>query len=291
MVRKTIAKGRCSLALRSCPKLDAKAWERLKSLSSIGAIVLLILIATDFSPWSAFRGFANILVKKFVEFEPYISRDINDCFVVLWTRKNPNDFQVIPNNTLASVKATHFNSSWPIKVFVHGFSDTASTTWTRRVRDAYLKNGEHNIFSIDWTTLAISPWYSVVTHNCDYVGIYGAAFINLLLNEFHVPLEQIHLIGASAGAQAAAHIGYHMHGRLSRLTGLDPSGPLFHSPPRRFRLDPSDAQFVDVIHSSGKWVGNDDIMGHVDFFPNLGRAPQPGCEGKESVDLSCSHFR
>ena len=51
-----------------------------------------------------------------------------------------------------------------------------------------------------------------------------------------------------------------------------------------------DAQFVDVIHSAGKWVGNDDLMGHVDFFPNLGRAPQPGCEDEESLDLSCSHF-
>jgi hypothetical protein len=57
-----------------------------------------------------------------------------------------------------------------------------------------------------------------------------------------------------------------------------------------FRLDRSDAFFVDVIHTAGKWVGNDDTMGHVDFFPNLGRAPQPGCEKQESLDLSCSHW-
>ena len=56
------------------------------------------------------------------------------------------------------------------------------------------------------------------------------------------------------------------------------------------RLDKSDARFVDVIHSAGKWVGNDEVIGHADFFPNLGVAPQPGCDGKESVDLSCSHW-
>ena len=27
----------------------------------------------------------------------------------------------------------------------------------------------------------------------------------------------------------------------------------------------------------------------MDFYPNQGLAPQPGCEGRESLDLSCSH--
>ncbi len=52
----------------------------------------------------------------------------------------------------------------------------------------------------------------------------------------------------------------------------------------------SDGQFVGVVHTAGKWVGNDDKMGHVDWYANEGRAPQPGCKG-ESIDLLCSHFR
>ena len=75
-----------------------------------------------------------------------------------------------------------------------------------------------------------------------------------------------------------------------RITGLDPSGPLFHSAPPSKRLDKTDALFVDVIHSAGKWVGNDEFIGHADFYPNLGQAPQPGCDGRESIDLSCSHW-
>jgi hypothetical protein len=80
-----------------------------------------------------------------------------------------------------------------------------------------------------------------------------------------------------------------LQGKIGRITGLDPSGPLFHSVPPSDRLDRSAAKFVDIIHTAGKWVGNSEKNGHVDFYPNLGLAPQPGCEGHESLDLSCSH--
>ncbi|TRY77752.1 hypothetical protein TCAL_08994, partial [Tigriopus californicus] len=223
------------LPLKQSRKRSPKSlWERCKILGVFAIAIGMLLIATDFDPVSSLRAFARILNKKFHEFEPYISRDPSDCFVILWTRVNPSNYQVISSNSVQDIEMSNFNS---------------------------------------------------------YVGMYGSEFINILLNEFEVPIENIHLLGASIGAQAAAHIGYYMNGSLPRLTGLDPSGPLFHTAPARYRLDPSDAQFVDVIHSAGRWVGNDDITGHVDFFPNLGKAPQPGCKGKESVDLSCSHFR
>lgn len=32
--------------------------------------------------------------------------------------------------------------------------------------------------------------------------------------------------------------------------GLDPAGPMFHRTPAEVRLDPSDARFVDVIHTN-----------------------------------------
>lgn len=42
-------------------------------------------------------------------------------------------------------------------------------------------------------------------------------------------------------------------------------------------LDITDAQFVDVIHTAGGTFGYVKPIGHVDFYPNGGKAPQPGC--------------
>ena len=45
-----------------------------------------------------------------------------------------------------------------------------------------------------------------------------------------------------------------------------------------FRLDSTDAQFVDVIHTSGTAFGFLAPIGHADFYPNSGKFPQPGCD-------------
>lgn len=68
---------------------------------------------------------------------------------------------------------------------------------------------------------------------------------------------------------------------LKRITGLDPAGPLFESQHPKTRLDNSDADFVDVIHSNGEnlilgGLGSWQPMGDVDFYPNGGRV-QIGC--------------
>jgi len=62
---------------------------------------------------------------------------------------------------------------------------------------------------------------------------------------------------------------------------LDPAGPLFENYDPRVRLDPEDADLVDVIHSNGEKIymgglGAWDPMGDIDFYPNGGRM-QKGC--------------
>lgn len=62
------------------------------------------------------------------------------------------------------------------------------------------------------------------------------------------------------------------------LQGLDPAGPLFHYKPTPQRLDETDGEFVLVIHTAGDLIGVIRTSGDVDFYPNGGRSPQPGCE-------------
>lgn len=44
-------------------------------------------------------------------------------------------------------------------------------------------------------------------------------------------------------------------GRVARITGLDPALPLFEGLPIDQRLDASDAEFVDVIHTDAGIFG------------------------------------
>lgn len=43
-------------------------------------------------------------------------------------------------------------------------------------------------------------------------------------------------------------------------------------------LKPSDAFFVDVIHTCAGYLGFKMPLGHADFYPDGGRPPQPGCK-------------
>lgn len=126
----------------------------------------------------------------------------------------------------------------------------------------------------------------------------------------------MHLIGHSLGAHTAGYAGERIPG-LGRITGLDPAEPYFQGMGPSIRLDPSDAQFVDVIHTDGRsffllempGYGMSQSCGHIDFYPNNGKE-QPGCalsqEGgtlipltliKDGIEeasrvlLACNHVR
>lgn len=52
--------------------------------------------------------------------------------------------------------------------------------------------------------------------------------------------------------------------------------PLFITASAENKLDPSDASFVDVIHTNAFVQGKVERCGHVDFYMN-GGILQPGC--------------
>ena len=58
--------------------------------------------------------------------------------------------------------------------------------------------------------------------------------------------------------------------------GLDPAGPCYAGAHIDVRLDPSDADFVEVIHTDVNLLGTPTQSGHLDFWPNGGK-DQRGC--------------
>ncbi|XP_063923579.1 uncharacterized protein LOC135137772 [Zophobas morio] len=173
-----------------------------------------------------------------------------------------------------------FNKSLPTKVLIHGFGSDCSHIWIYEMRSALMAVEELNIICVDWEKGAILPNYVKAAANTRLVGKQLAMLLKGLVDNNGLSLRTTHLVGFSLGAHVSGFAGAEL-GNLSRITGLDPAGPLFESQDPRARLDQSDAAFVDVIHSNGEnlilgGLGSYQPMGHVDFYPNGGRM-QKGC--------------
>lgn len=63
-------------------------------------------------------------------------------------------------------------------------------------------------------------------------------------------------------------------------TGLDPALPFFSTPQLSWKLDSTDAHYVDIIHTDAGYLGKAEALGHADFYVN-GGSKQPICKGEE----------
>lgn len=90
-------------------------------------------------------------------------------------------------------------------------------------------------------------------------------------------MDDIHLIGFSLGAHVTNFVAQSVRPfDIPRISGLDPAMPLYITASADNKLDPSDAKFVDVIHTNALIQGKIERCGHVDFYMN-GGVIQPGC--------------
>ena len=124
------------------------------------------------------------------------------------------------------------------------------------------------------------------------------------------PSTNFHCIGHSLGAHVCGFFANRMQkaGRkkMKRISGLDPAGidwttertglmevkPMDRPLPPDSRLDASDADLVDVIHTDGNFAGTMEPLGDVDFYvgrteASLGSA-QRGCGCKDNCDHAAS---
>ncbi|XP_017785625.1 PREDICTED: pancreatic lipase-related protein 2-like [Nicrophorus vespilloides] len=225
---------------------------------------------------------------------------VRDISYQLYTSENPLQPDLLIHGDDISLKNSHFDFQKPTVIFFHAFFETYTSAPANTIKTAYLQRKDHNVILLDAQRMEAGPWYLTAARNTRVVGEYTAAFIDYLVSR-GLYLPSLHLIGLSLGAQMAGVCGQNVKsGRIQRITGLDPAGPLFTKWPRSLKLDKGDAEFVDVIHTDAGIFGYPWPVGHADFWPNSGKAPQPGCTIPEvkrrSPDsiiepLFCSHWR
>ncbi|KAF5278398.1 hypothetical protein FQA39_LY05887 [Lamprigera yunnana] len=206
----------------------------------------------------------------------------------LYTSYNQNSGEGIfispKENNLSS---TRFDPFLDTKIIIHGFNSDMFLGVLHSIKDEYFKQGYFNIILVDWSSLAKGPCYPAAVWNCRITGTCLAKLIKAIHN---ISNSDVHVIGFSLGAHVAAIASNDLKGRMmDRITGLDPALPGFTTINIENRLDPSDALFVDIIHTNAFMQGMPVQCGHIDFYVN-GGIIQPGCLQEGNV-LACSHHR
>jgi len=269
---------------------------------------LFVLLSASTTCWSLlFDGFKKCygdlgcfaidgdFIKRPVQSLPQSPEKLRTRFL-LNTRENsaPSMEDSLKYTDEFSVKRSHFSASRKTKIIVHGFMDNGEDLWLVNMMKAFLIKDDFNVIRVNWKTGARPP-YVQASANTRLIGAEIALLVTRICTWTNANPEDFHILGHSLGSHISGYAGERIE-NLGRITGLDPAEPYFQGYGPGVRLDPTDANYVDVIHSDAskfydiggaigspdKGLGMIDPVGHVDFYPNDGQK-QPGCK-KSLVD-------
>ena len=244
---------------------------------------------TDEPPFDIFG-----LPKCYKEIQPILELFLNDenkthCFLDVRDLPNTNSSQCL--QTLKNHQGTQ-----KLVIIIHGFSTTHFLTpWLFSMKEA-IQSVEKGtaVIILGWGTGGLL-WnfkhYPQIAANTRYVSQALYQIMDNLHSEVDRPLY-IHCIGHSLGAHICGLTGKLLKASMktptfNRISGMDPAGPRFFDEPKlnvtsASRLNATDADFVDVIHTDGKnhwhckWLLGDyckygtlEPCGQVDFYPGI----------------------
>ncbi|XP_078354749.1 inactive pancreatic lipase-related protein 1-like isoform X2 [Oculina patagonica] len=196
-----------------------------------------------------------------------------------FTRAHSATPRIIDDSDVTKLKVSGYDDAKTTIIIVHGFNEHSRAPWLDMMKDKLLKRDDFNIIIVDWSIGAKAP-YEQAAGNTHMVGAQMAELIRFLVSSTNATYESFYFVGFGLGAHVAGFAGkkiVKLEGTtLGRITGLDPSGKYFEAAHPDARLDSSDAQFVDVIHSDSEDNGLEQPLGHIDFYPNGGEE-QKGC--------------
>jgi hypothetical protein len=216
----------------------------------------------------------------------------------LYTLNNKNTYDVISNSTSA-IANSHWDRNAPVLAFAHGFGSSSDGGSSSEIYETFIQSSYStniNLVLIHWKAAAAAPWYDVAAGATKVVGEKTAYLINFLVSNGYTTADKVTVSGHSLGAHVAGFAGadyQKLSGqKFARITGLDPALPRFGAVDDSGRIDPSDAAFVDIIHTAAGTLLDGGLAfteprGHADFYPNGGE-DQPGCI---EIAGECSHSR
>ncbi|CAH0550789.1 unnamed protein product [Brassicogethes aeneus] len=215
----------------------------------------------------------------------------------LFKKDNPTKFIQVDAKKLDD----QWNKDAKIVFFIHGWTNSRDIQWYEDLKNSFLnRKEEYYVVQVDWNEPA-NAIYTVASISTYDVGNHIGDLIVDLHKNHGIPLEHFVLVGHSLGGQISGFIGKRVFKetgkKLPRIIALDPAGPLFIQRPEDKRLNPSDAEVVEVLHSDGYTLGYPTSIGTIDFYPNGGNS-QPGCKRIDLLDFRslgdpffCDHRR
>ncbi|XP_063372974.1 phospholipase A1-like [Cydia amplana] len=213
------------------------------------------------------------------------SSDAVKTHFFFYSRKQPFRAQVLLGEQFG-LEWVDFKPSRRTVMIVHGFMSHSNASWVNDMARAFLKWDDVNVIAVDWSGGGNTWKYWRAVANTRRVGSDVVAFLKKLIEETGARVKDFHLVGHSLGAHICAFVSKHYNG-VARITGLDPAQPCFRTSDKSERLDKTDADFVDVIHTNGRLLkkigfGLPEPAGYADFYPN-GGMKQPGCHNGTSL--------
>ncbi|XP_023300969.2 pancreatic lipase-related protein 2-like, partial [Lucilia cuprina] len=245
---------------------------KLFSFYFILTVVIEIILSLNASASAFIRRHKNNRLHCYYAEDQCPNKDIQFWLYTKGTEQNPLLLDLL------NLKPDSFPERLPLKILLHGLGLDHDLSPNEELRPLLLQYERVYIISVDYKNLSrvlcLTPW---ALQNCRIIAKCLALLITNLVDQIMYSPDDIHLIGFSLGAQIAGLSANHLNYRVKRITGLDPAGPTFDTDNINERLDPTDAQFVDVIHTDPRFLSISRAMGHADFYPNYLKLIQPGC--------------
>merc|ERR1712130_1065512 len=267
----------------------------LPTTAMAGPIFFLLLVLQHINAFTLWKDMDDLNGDDFVLTKTLEVREVPAC----WTEERPK-FRLLTRLKEQGADLSH------LVILIHGFYSRPSV-WADGLAQLILAKDDTKkqlgVLVIDWEESSrwknvFEPWsdYSKAVKNTRCLAEIAADLLQHLSSR-----PSLHCIGHSLGGHVCGFMSNKLlekrGRRMERITGLDPAGidwttrlvgvmkvePMAVLPHVDKRLDASDADFVDVIHTDANFAGMMEPSGDVDFY--IGRTEES--LGSSQKDCGC----